>query len=90
MRFRSDVPVAINLSGGLDSSTLLGTVDRLDGEPPNVSAFTFVTGDPEYDELPWVEQMLAGTLHESVPCRLSPENVPAASAALPPGSLAGF
>lgn len=77
LRFRSDVPVGINLSGGLDSSTLLGLVQRVQGADSAVKAFTFTTGDPLYDETPWVEQMLARTQHPAVECRLSPEDVPA-------------
>ena len=77
LRFRSDVPVGINLSGGLDSSTLLGLVQQVQGKESDIQAFTFVTGDPAYDELPWVEQMLARTRHPLVVCSLSPEEVPA-------------
>jgi asparagine synthase (glutamine-hydrolysing) len=76
LRFRSDVPVGINLSGGLDSSTLLGLVQKLQGVESEVGAYTFVTGDNEYDELPWVEQMLAQTRHPLTVCWLSPNDVP--------------
>ena len=76
LRFRSDVPVGINLSGGLDSSLLLGLVDAVGGAADDVNAFTFVTGDSRYDELPWVEQMLAATRHASVVCRLEVDDVP--------------
>ena len=77
LRFRSDVPVGINLSGGLDSSTLLGLVHAVQGADSSVRAFTFVCGDPNYDELPWVEQMLQRTKHPLTVCRLSAEDVPA-------------
>ncbi len=77
LRFRSDVPVGINLSGGLDSSTLLGVVHAAEGADSSVRAFTFVCGDPNYDELPWVEQMLTRTNHPLTICRLNPEDVPA-------------
>jgi len=77
LRFRADVPVGINLSGGLDSSTLLAGVHAVQGDDSDVSAFTFVTGDPDYDELPWVRELLAETHHRSVVCTLRVEDVPA-------------
>jgi asparagine synthase (glutamine-hydrolysing) len=80
LRFRSDVPVGINVSGGLDSSTLLAAVHAVQGEDSDVSAFTFVTGDPSYDELPWVNEMLTQTKHPSVVCRLRADDVPSLAA----------
>lgn len=76
LRFRADVDVGINLSGGVDSSVLLGLVNAHCGDTRRVRAYTFVTGDAEYDELPWVTEMLARTAHESVVCRLAPGDVP--------------
>jgi asparagine synthase (glutamine-hydrolysing) len=76
LRFRSDVPVGVNLSGGLDSSTLLGLVHKVQGEDSDVKVFTFTTGDENYDELPWVLQMLERTKHPFTECRLLPEEVP--------------
>ncbi len=76
LRFRSDVPVGINLSGGLDSSTLLGLVKAVQGEASETRAFTFICGDPNYDELPWVRQMLARTRHPLSTVQLAPEEVP--------------
>jgi asparagine synthase (glutamine-hydrolysing) len=76
LRFRSDVPVGINVSGGLDSSTLLALVGAVQGADSEVTAFTFVTGDPNYDELPWVQRLLARTHHDLVVCPLSPVQVP--------------
>jgi asparagine synthase (glutamine-hydrolysing) len=82
LRFRSDVPVGVNLSGGVDSSVLLGAVQEVQGRDSDVLAFTFVTGDPVYDELPWVRAMLLQTKHPSVVCRLDVEDVPALAASM--------
>jgi asparagine synthase (glutamine-hydrolysing) len=82
LRFRSDVPVAINVSGGLDSSTLLGLVQEVRGPDDDISAFTFSTGDPRYDEIPWVRAMLERTRHPLVDCRLEARDVPALAASV--------
>jgi len=60
LRFRSDVPVGFNVSGGVDSSTLLGVVHET---YPNdlIQAFTFYCNDDRYDELPWVEELIQET-----------------------------
>lgn len=50
LRLRSDVTVGMHLSGGLDSSALLATLDRLMPEGAHFRAFTSVFGDPRYDE----------------------------------------
>lgn len=60
LRFRSDVPVGFNISGGLDSSVLLGAVNKIFPQD-KVEAFTFYTGDERYDELPWVDELIAQT-----------------------------
>jgi asparagine synthase (glutamine-hydrolysing) len=80
LRFRADVPVGVNLSGGLDSSILLGLVHEDQGPGSDVKAFTFTTGDADYDEMPWVRQMLQRTKHELVECRLDAADVPALAA----------
>lgn len=76
LRFRSDVPVGINVSGGVDSSFLLAAVHAAHGEESEVEAYTFVTGDPNYDELPWVQELLAQTRHPSVIVPLAPHEIP--------------
>src|SRR6266480_3000186 len=80
LRFRADVPVGICLSGGLDSSLLLGLVHRIQGPDSAVKTFTFHCGDPAYDEVPWVEQMLDKTKHPACFCRLAVEELPGLAA----------
>jgi asparagine synthase (glutamine-hydrolysing) len=73
LRFRSDVPVGIAVSGGVDSSALLALVAP---HADSIKAFTFVTGDARYDELPWVRRMLEHTGHRAVVCRIGASDVP--------------
>ncbi len=61
LRFRSDVPVGVNLSGGLDSGILLGIITHQNRDAQGLEAFTFTSGDERYDELPWVRQMIEQT-----------------------------
>lgn len=48
LRMRADVPVGCLLSGGLDSSAVLGMASRNNGAP--LSAYTITFEDAEYDE----------------------------------------
>jgi asparagine synthase (glutamine-hydrolysing) len=75
-RFRADVPVGVCLSGGLDSSLLLALVHRVKGKDFPLHAFTFYTGDERYDELPWVQQLIAQTpvIHHA--CLLKASEIP--------------
>ena len=62
LRFRSDVPVGFNVSGGVDSSVLLTFVNQLnESKNDSIEAYTFYTGNDKYDELPWVEDMISQT-----------------------------
>jgi asparagine synthase (glutamine-hydrolysing) len=77
LRFRADVPVGVALSSGLDSATLLELVHQVQGPASEVAAFTFVTGDPAYDEADAVHDLLARTRHPHHRCLLTPAQVPA-------------
>lgn len=54
LRLNSDVPIACYLSGGLDSSTLLGLSSRIAGKP--LDAFTISFDDKKVDESPIAER----------------------------------
>jgi asparagine synthase (glutamine-hydrolysing) len=58
LRFRADVPLGMNVSGGLDSSTLIALIHKQLPTSTNMEAFTFYCNHSNYDELPWVEMLL--------------------------------
>lgn len=77
LRFRSDVPVGFNISGGLDSSVLLAMVNSSGNNNNNkINAYTFYTDKLEYDELPWVEMMVAKTKNPLTKVLLQADEVP--------------
>jgi asparagine synthase (glutamine-hydrolysing) len=65
LRYRSDVPVGISLSGGLDSGGLLCTAADMGAKgllslPDGLRTFTAATGDPRTDEAPAAAQLVSG------------------------------
>ncbi len=54
LRLRSDVPVGLTLSGGLDSTGLLAAASPYTAKP--LTCFTSVYGEDEVGELPWAQR----------------------------------
>ncbi len=69
LRLRADVPVGIFLSGGVDSSAVLGLATRRTTSP--LHAFTVAFADPEYDEEAIARETAAhsGALFYPIPLR---------------------
>jgi asparagine synthase (glutamine-hydrolysing) len=76
IRFRSDVPVGVCLSGGLDSSTLVVLLKELFGPGRDIQTYHFACGDAVYDETPWVRQLLAETHYPLNIAYLSAPDIP--------------
>lgn len=74
LRFRADVTIGFNISGGLDSSVLLAFVNQIE-DSKKIKAYTFYTNDKRYDELPWVEEMINLTNNPLVKVLLQSKDV---------------
>ncbi|PKD21118.1 asparagine synthetase [Salegentibacter salinarum] len=74
LRFRADVPIGFNISGGVDSSLLLALVNRLN-KNKHIKAYTFYAGDENYDELPWVQKMIETTRNPLTKVKIQPSDV---------------
>jgi len=71
---RSDVPVGVALSGGLDSATLLALLDKTHPDPTRVEAFSFSFADPAYSEWSYVEAMAHQTGRLAHVVEVSPQS----------------
>ncbi|MCC9071694.1 asparagine synthase (glutamine-hydrolyzing) [Flavobacterium sp. F-65] len=76
LRFRADVSVGFNVSGGVDSSLLLALVN-LQEDNSKINAYTFYTNNSDYDELPWVEKIINQSQNSLTKVLLESDEVPA-------------
>jgi asparagine synthase (glutamine-hydrolysing) len=58
LHLRSDVPLGVMLSGGIDSSAILMAMRTIGGDKADLHTFTYVADDPALDEERWAD--LAG------------------------------
>lgn len=80
VRLRSDVPVALNLTGGLDSSSVASSFLGQIASEQEVHVFTAAFNDPRYDEDAYADRMVAGHACRRHVTRLLPEAVPGLAA----------
>lgn len=55
LHLRSDVPVGVALSGGIDSSSIVMAMRYLKGKDLKLHTFSYVADDPDISEERWVE-----------------------------------
>lgn len=67
LRLRSDVPLAVSLSGGLDSSAILAGAAAISQTPPR--SFTSTYDLPDTGELDWASIAAAGANSQLVECK---------------------
>ncbi len=79
LRLRSDVPVGLNLSGGLDSSSVAQSFFRNLKGKGSAHTFTSVYGDSRYDEGDFSVAAIGGNDCVRHLIKLNPEDVPEAA-----------
>ncbi len=57
LRLHADVPLGVNLSGGLDSASLVATMDAVSGDAGALQTFTAAFDDPRYDEISFADEV---------------------------------
>lgn len=75
LHLRSDVPVGVALSGGLDSSSIVAAMRHVSGENTEIHSFSYLASDGAPNEKEWAElaSKEAGTIFHS--CEVSSEMV---------------
>lgn len=67
---RSDAPVGVALSGGLDSSAIAGAIRHLEPDM-ELNTFSFLPGDPKWSEEHWID--MCNDHVRAIPNKITPE-----------------
>ncbi len=73
LRLRSDVPVGVYLSGGIDSSVIALLTSQIMGE--RFKSFSVTFSDPDFDESSYQNEMVARIGSEHHACRIDYEDI---------------
>jgi asparagine synthase (glutamine-hydrolysing) len=71
LHLRSDVPVGVSFSGGIDSSSIVTVMRRLQGKELRLSTFSYIADDTALNEEGWVDLVTSET--GATPYKVRPE-----------------
>lgn len=73
LHLRSDVPVGVSLSGGIDSSAIVGVAHSLNGDGGALHSISYIADDPAVSEEKWSNIVARAACLEQHQVRISPE-----------------
>src|SRR5262249_27696841 len=75
LHLRSDVPLGIALSGGVDSSAILAGARAVGGKDLAIRTFSFVAEGSDVDETPFIDIAAASARAQPASVRIKPEEI---------------